>query len=141
MTSPTPRPTLAALAVVCHAGAVLLVQRRNPPDAGLWGFPGGHVELGETALAAAVRELAEETGVQARAEGYLTNLDVIRHGADRQISHHFLLAVVQCTWLEGEPAAGDDALDADWVTLERLTSGALPTSRDVLRVARMALSD
>ena len=58
-------PRLAALAVTLDQGRnhVLLVQRRNPPDAGLWGFPGGHVEAGETALCAAARELAEETGV------------------------------------------------------------------------------
>ncbi|OWJ87584.1 NUDIX domain-containing protein, partial [Paracoccus yeei] len=54
------RPVLAALAVLIdhdpdHGPRVLLVQRRNPPDAGLWGFPGGHVEPGETALAAAAR--------------------------------------------------------------------------------------
>ena len=60
-------PRLAALAVTLDGdgGQVLLVQRRNPPDAARWGFPGGHVEPGETALAAAARELFEETGIKA----------------------------------------------------------------------------
>ena len=61
----TRRPLLGAIAVVVQDGHVLLARRRKEPDAGLWGYPGGHVELGETALAAAARELLEETGVTA----------------------------------------------------------------------------
>lgn len=48
-------PKLTALAVVPNDGRLLLVQRRNEPDAGLWGFPGGHVDPGETAFNAAIR--------------------------------------------------------------------------------------
>ena len=77
-------PILGAIAVVYHQGRVLLIQRKNPPNAGAWGFPGGHVELGETALAAARRELAEETGIHARPLEYLTNIDVMRHEAQGQ---------------------------------------------------------
>jgi len=42
-------------------GCVLTVSRKEAPHT--WGFPGGKRDLGETAIAAAVRELAEETGV------------------------------------------------------------------------------
>ena len=90
------RPVLAALAVVVEGHNVLLVRRRNPPDAGLWGYPGGHVEAGETALAAAVRELAEETTVLADPVGYLANLDTILPGADGRLAHHFFLEAVLC---------------------------------------------
>ena len=65
------RPKLGAIAVVVRNDHVLLARRGKEPDAGLWGFPGGHVELGETALQAAVRELREETGVEAHPLGYL----------------------------------------------------------------------
>lgn len=63
----------AALAI-CHVGlgpaAWLLVARRNPgkPFAGLWEWPGGRVEPGETAADAVRRELAEETGLRAPPE-------------------------------------------------------------------------
>ncbi|HUF57442.1 MAG TPA: NUDIX domain-containing protein, partial [Thermohalobaculum sp.] len=50
-------------------GRVLLVRRLNEPDAGLWGYPGGKVEWGETVADAAVRELAEETGGRGEAVG------------------------------------------------------------------------
>ena len=71
------RPKLGALAVVVRGKDVLLVQRAKEPDLGLWGYPGGHFEFGETALVAAVRELHEETGVIAEAHSYLTQVDVI----------------------------------------------------------------
>lgn len=105
-------PKLAALAVLRRGPQLLLVQRRNPPDAGLWGFPGGHVELGETAMAAAARELREETGVIAEPERYLTNIDVILPAEDGTVQFHFLLAAVLCRYTSGESQARDDVSDA-----------------------------
>ena len=128
------RPVPAVLAVVPRGQEVLLVQRRNPPDAGLWGFPGGKVDFGETLMAAAERELREETGVRARAMRVLTALDAMGQGAVPD--HHFVLIAVLCDWLEGEPLAADDAQDARWVAMAELDR--LPLSKDVAAVARMA---
>ncbi|NTZ92386.1 NUDIX domain-containing protein [Agrobacterium tumefaciens] len=49
------RPIPAALAVVTRERSVLLVRRANPPDAGLWGYPGGKIGSAELLAAAAVR--------------------------------------------------------------------------------------
>src|SRR5690554_2944487 len=70
-------PVPGVLAVVARNGQVLLVRRAKPPDRGMWGFPGGRIEPGETAAEAAVRELREETGVDASAGRVLTAIDVI----------------------------------------------------------------
>ena len=107
-------PKLGAIAVVVRDGRLLLVKRRKEPNANTWGFPGGHVELGETALDAAARELAEETGVIATPRTYLTNLDVIHRDPDGVVRFHYLLAVVVCDYLSGEPVAADDVSDAAW---------------------------
>lgn len=131
-------PRLAALAVTLRGDHVLLARRRNPPDAGLWGFPGGHVDPGETALAAAARELAEETGVIATPRRYLDNVDLILRGPDGALQFHFLLAAVLCDYVSGDPVAADDALDARWWPVADVLSGAMPLSAHVDAVLRRA---
>lgn len=133
-------PKLAALAVVIRGEEVLLVRRRNEPDAGLWGFPGGHVDLGESALDAAVRELQEETGVHARPERYLTNVDVILRDGDGGVRFHFLLAAVLCSYRSGEPMARDDVSEAGWWPVEHVLSGQVACSRNVDDVLKVALN-
>ncbi|MCB1343080.1 MAG: NUDIX hydrolase [Pseudooceanicola sp.] len=132
------RPLLGALAVVLRDGHVLLA-RRERGGVMLWGYPGGHVEWGETALAAAERELQEETGVVARAERYLTNVDALIPGADGAIRQHYLLAAVLCRYLAGEALAADDIAEARWVPFAEVERGALTLHErvaDVLRIAR-----
>lgn len=136
----TTAPKLAALAVVLKDDKLLLVKRRNEPDAGLWGFPGGHVDLGETAMEAAARELREETGVVARPLRYLTNIDVIVRDAAGGIQFHFLLAAVLCEHISGTPQADDDVSDAGWHAIEDILGGQLRCSRHVDDVARIAMS-
>ncbi|MDG1470595.1 MAG: NUDIX hydrolase [Ascidiaceihabitans sp.] len=136
----TDRPKVAALAVVLREGHVLLVKRKNEPDAGLWGFPGGHVELGETGLDAAARELHEETGVIATPVAYLTNLDIITHDPDGAVAFHFLLAAVLCDYQSGTPRAMDDAQDADWIRVQDVENKSIALSQNVDNVLRLALA-
>lgn len=134
----TGQPKLAALAVVIRDDRVLLVRRRNEPDAGLWGFPGGHVDLGETALSAAVRELKEETGVVAMPRRYLTNVDVIVRDAVGKVSFHFLLAAVFCDYVSGDPAPADDVDAAEWKSIVDVLAGRIPCSAHVDDVVELA---
>jgi 8-oxo-dGTP diphosphatase len=131
-------PIPAVIAVVVHEGRALLVRRANPPDAGLWGFPGGKIEFGETVKDAAIRELREETGVHAAAQDVLTTLDVLVRDAGGDIRQHYILIAVQCRWIAGEPIAGDDALEARWFPVTDLKPNALAMSADVDVIARRA---
>lgn len=131
-------PILGAIAVVWHEGRVILVQRAKEPSMGMWGFPGGHVELGETAMDAAVRELAEETGVAARAVEYLTSFDIIMRGADGGVLRQYHLAAVLCEYLHGTPAPADDASAAEWRPADGLDASGLPLLDNVADVALLA---
>lgn len=134
----TSYPKLAALAVVVRGDQVLLVKRRNEPDAGLWGFPGGHVDLGETAMQAAARELHEETGLLSRPVRYLTNVDVIELDDDGSVRFHFLLAAVHCEYLSGEPIAQDDVSEARWWAVADVVNGKAECSQHVDLVVQIA---
>ena len=129
------RPIVATIAVVIHDGQVLLVRRANPPDAGRWGFPGGKIEHGETLQQAALRELAEETGVSARALRVFTAVDAFDRAPNGDVRRHFILVAVLCQWTVGDPVAGDDALEARWVDLDGLAESDLALSLDVAEVA------
>ncbi|QPM90011.1 NUDIX hydrolase [Pseudooceanicola algae] len=136
-------PVPAVLAVVPRLGPddlpeILLVRRANPPDAGLWGFPGGHLDPGEPLATAALRELCEETGVSASAGPVLDALDALDRDEAGALRCHFVLIAVLCHWQSGTPEAADDALQAAWVPLSQLREGTLPASAGVLALSETA---
>ncbi len=65
---PPARIYVGAGALVHRGGRLLLVKRNEKPSKGMWSFPGGAVELGETTSDAAVREIKEETGLDIEIE-------------------------------------------------------------------------
>ena len=125
------RPTLGVLAVALRANSVLLVQRANPPDQGLWGYPGGKVEPGETVAEAAVRELREETGLIASAGPQLGAKDIIHYADDGSLAYHFFLVAILCENVTGLAKAADDAVVLDWVPDQEVFSGRRPFSEGV----------
>jgi 8-oxo-dGTP diphosphatase len=131
-------PVPAVIAVVIREDRALLVRRANPPDAGLWGFPGGKIEFGETVRTAATRELLEETGVQAEAQDIITTLDILVRDPSGAVQQHFILIAVRCRWISGEPVAGDDALEAGWFEIAELAENKIAMSADVEVIARRA---
>lgn len=139
-TASTVRPTVAVLALVARDGHVLLVRRANPPDQGRWGFPGGRVEPGESYLAAALRELEEETGIAADAPELLTVLDFIEHDGEGTLAHHFAMIAVRCRWISGEGLAADDALEARWFSLAEIGALGSMASAKVPFLADLALA-
>jgi 8-oxo-dGTP diphosphatase len=117
--NPTTMVVVAA-ALIDGAGRVL-VQQRAPGRsmAGLWEFPGGKVEPGETPEAALVRELAEELGIGV-AEA---DLSPACFASAPNGDAHMLLLLYRCGTWTGEPRALD-ASALGWATFAEL--GGLP---------------
>lgn len=133
-------PVAAAIAVVMRMREVVLVRRRNPPDAGLWGYPGGKIEGGETIIEAGLRELREETGIVGRPRRLLTPFDVFHRDGDGRLLGHFILLPVLCDWVSGTPAAASDALDAAWFEIDSLEQQQAILSRRVSDLADQAMA-
>lgn len=94
----------------------------------------------ETTLAAASRELLEETGIVAEPIKYLTNMDVIKHDDQGEIIFHFLLAAVECSYISGSPKAADDVAEARWFAIDDVFGNRIETSENVDDVMRMAIA-
>ncbi|MEM8776010.1 MAG: NUDIX hydrolase [Pseudomonadota bacterium] len=143
MSSPDPLagnlPIASALAVVVRSEKVLLVRRQNPPDRGKWGFPGGKLNGAESSRAAATRELFEETGVIARPAIALKTLHLTHHPNDPDMTVQYTMTPVLCEWIEGEPIAGDDALEAGWFCVQDVLQGRLAQSKNVDTTLRNAI--
>lgn len=116
------RPWAGVVAVVRRGEEFLMTLRAKPPGQGVWGLPGGALQLGETAFAATIREVREETGILCRPLRCFTTVDVIERAADNAIEYHFLLAAVLAEWLSGDVRADDDAQAACWFNLANLSS-------------------
>lgn len=99
----------AASACVWRGEDVLLIQRGSALGNGRWSLPGGKVEPGETALAAAIRELHEETAVRAELTQHV-GLFQIEAGSIRYDIDCFTGPLVS-----GEARAGSDAAAVAWV--------------------------
>jgi len=115
---PQAYPRAGVSVVVLRGGEVLLIQRGKGAYRGLWSLPGGAIELGETAEAAARRELTEETGLLASELTLGDVADVILRDATGAVDAHYTVAVYVTDRVSGSLAAAEDALDARWFSPE-----------------------
>ena len=100
------RKEYAAGGIVGRGGKILLVQVRNLKGEIVWTFPKGHLEKKETWLAAALREVEEETGWKCRSRGPLAN---VTYRFERDGKPVFK----RVRWYEMEPVAKTGRPDAD----------------------------
>ena len=117
-----PLVLVAAAALVDADGRVLLAQR--PPGksmAGLWEFPGGKVNAGETPEAALIRELTEELGIDVAA----SCLAPVTFASYSYPDFHILMPLYVCRKWSGIPAAREGQRLA-WVRPARLGEYPMP---------------
>jgi 8-oxo-dGTP diphosphatase len=120
-------PKVAVGTIVTVDGGIVLLRRAIEPGYGLWVFPGGYVDRGETVTAAAIREAREEAGIDVRLDGLVN----IYSYPGRPL----IIIVYTATIVGGELGIDDESLelkrfpaaDIPWAEL------AFPSTRDALR--------
>ena len=158
MTSPAPEPDRLArrlptveersaggIVVDVHDGVarIAVIAHRNRAGRLEWCLPKGHLEAGETPQQAAVREVAEETGIEAEIIQQLGTIDYWFTGDDRRVHkvvHHFLLEAKS-----GDITAAHDpdqeAEEARWIAVTHLAGElAFPNERKMAQAAASLLS-
>lgn len=123
---------VSAVALVDRDGRVLLAQRPDGKSmAGLWEFPGGKVETGETPEAALIRELHEELGIETW-NSCLAPLTFASHGYD---DFHLLMPVFVCRKWQGTPQP-KEGQTLKWVAVNKLRDYPMPPA-DIPLIAMM----
>lgn len=113
-------PEVCVGAIALADEQLLMIRRGHGPASGRWSIPGGRVELGETTAEAVVREVAEETGLEALCDEFVGWVERIED------DYHYLILDFKITVLSTDaPTAGDDAAEARWVPLDQVSSLAL----------------
>jgi 8-oxo-dGTP diphosphatase len=103
-------------------GRVLLAQRpQGKPMAGLWEFPGGKVEAGETPEDALVRELREELGI----ETWRSCLAPLTFASHSYPDFHLLMPLYVCRKWQGVPRPHEHE-SLKWVPAQRLRDYPMP---------------
>ncbi len=106
----------------------LLIKRAANPDKGLWSVPGGLVEVGERIEKAALREALEETCLEVELVKRLGVVDKIEFDDKGEVYYHFVIIQYLADVRGGEMCPMDDALEAEWVTLDQLKDYELTNS-------------
>jgi ADP-ribose pyrophosphatase YjhB (NUDIX family) len=111
--------------VVLRGDEVLLIRRGQPPALGAWSLPGGGQELGETAEAAARRELFEETGLEVGPLRLAGIADSIHRDGAGRVEYHYTIIDFAAAYAGGEARAGGDIAELAWVNTRDFDAYAL----------------
>lgn len=123
-------PQLVVGAVIVDSLGILAARRTGPPElAGMWEFPGGKVEEGETPEVALVREIREELSI-----GIAVGAEVPPPGGGRwPISDRYVMRLYFAEVTEGQPRPGHAHDELRWVKGRDLSSmNWLPSDRAAL---------
>ncbi|MGQ9846055.1 MAG: NUDIX domain-containing protein [Bacteroidales bacterium] len=132
-----PRPAIATdivlIAKTPIENKVLLIQRKNNPFKGMWAFPGGFMDINETLIETANRELYEETGIKINE---LTFFGIYDH--PQRDPRGRTISIVYYALLENiiVPQSGDDATHAQWFPIKQIPPLAFDHNiiiRDILK--------
>jgi 8-oxo-dGTP diphosphatase len=130
-------PQLAVSAAIFRDDKILLVRRARFPAKGVYSFPGGRVEFGESLDTALHREVAEETGMTIDIAGLAGWREVLPGSGG---GGHYLIMSFVARWIAREPVLNEELDDFKWLAPDAI--GDFPVTdglRDVIKSAQSLL--
>ena len=109
-------PSLAVDGVIIKDNQILLIKRKNDPYKDKWAMPGGFVEYGERTEDAVLREVKEETGLEAK----ISQLVGVYSDPKRDPRKHVVSITYLLKDISGTERGGDDAKEAKWWNVNKL---------------------
>ena len=126
-------PRVGASLALFRDNRVLLARRGAQEGRGLWSLPGGLIELGETAEAAALREMQEEVGLTGKIIGLAGHIDVIEY-SEKVVRQHYIVLAFAGLWVAGEAHTSAEATECLWADIHHLTGLSMTKGLpDILR--------
>ena len=127
------RPIASVAACVFKDARILLVQRGTPPSKGKWSVPGGAIELGESLIDTAKRELDEECGVEIEVSDIFDVENLLLRDEDGRIQYHYVVTYLTANYISGDIRPGPEELGICWATREELMNLDMdPVVRDFM---------
>lgn len=124
------------VAIIWNQAGQILIDRRLPggSSGGLWEFPGGKLEIGETIEQCILREVAEELAIEVAIEQHFRTID--HHYKDIRITLHFY----HCRYLGGTPQPLESE-EIRWVTLAEMEQFTFPTANlEVIQSLKLSIT-
>jgi len=125
----------SACVILNDQNKVVIIKRKFEPNAGDWALPSGYVEINQTPAECAVDEMKEETSLDGEVIvqlGYDTEFSPIY---EKVISFGFLMKITG-----GKLQAGDDAVDARYVSFDELPDIAFPSHVKFIEIVKALYS-
>ena len=122
------QPIVGVGAIILKNNAILLERRKNMPGKDKWSVPGGLVELGEKLDHAVIREVKEETCLEAFRPILVDVVDHVELDAAGKVQYHFVIVDYYMKVKNAFPKAMSDAGELRWVPFEEVEDYDLTTS-------------
>ena len=125
----------SACVILNEDNEVVVIKRRFEPNAGGWALPSGYIEIDQNPEECAVDEMWEETGLEGKVERFLGYFSDYSPIYEKVISFGFLMKIIG-----GELRAGDDAVEARYVALDKLPEIVFPSHVAFLKKVKEKLA-